>query len=329
MLRYRKQLTLRELLAATRLVEANLLTLDFTGITGNKACLGKRRLQCGIVFNQGTSDAMTNSTSLTRFATASHVDLDIKAIQLLNQFERLANDHATSFAREELIDRLAIDNDRTRTALHEHTSDSTLATAGTVEITFSHDNPLDFQSLRLLGSVRMLIAGVALQLLQHSVAKRALRQHAFNGGFQSTTREALLHLLEVGFVDTTRITGMAVVLLVVSLVAGNSQLLNVSDNDEITGINVRSIDSLVLAAKATSDFGGEAAEHLVRGVYHKPLALHLMWLGGKRFHVCAVLKKLGADWRKARILVDYRSRCQCFHNKSTSQAKKTRLAEPR
>jgi hypothetical protein len=74
------------------------------------------------------------------------------------------------------------------------------------------------------------------------------------------------------------------------LVTGNGELFDVGDDDEIAGINVRGVDGLVLATQATSNFGSEAAEHLVCGVYHKPLALHLMWLGGKRFHVCAVLK---------------------------------------
>ena len=83
---------------------------------------------------------------------------------------------------------------------------------------------------------------------------------------------------------------MAVVLLVLGLVAGHDNPLDIGDDNEIAGINVGSIDSLVLATQAVGNLRGEAAEHLVCGVYHKPLALHLMWLGGKRFHVCAVLK---------------------------------------
>jgi hypothetical protein len=51
-LAHRSELTLGELLAATRLVEADFLTLDFAGIASNKTSLGQRRLQCCIVFDQ-------------------------------------------------------------------------------------------------------------------------------------------------------------------------------------------------------------------------------------------------------------------------------------
>jgi len=52
---------LGELLAATGLVEANLLTFDFTGIAGDETGLGQRRLQGGIELDQRTGDAVTNS----------------------------------------------------------------------------------------------------------------------------------------------------------------------------------------------------------------------------------------------------------------------------
>jgi hypothetical protein len=49
----RSELTLGELLAATRLVEADFLTLDFAGIAGNKASLGQDRAASAcIVFDQ-------------------------------------------------------------------------------------------------------------------------------------------------------------------------------------------------------------------------------------------------------------------------------------
>lgn len=199
------ELTLGELLAATRLVETNLLAFHFACITRDKAGLGQCRLQHCIVFDQGTGNAVTDSTSLSGFTTTSHIDLDIEPLELLNQFKRLTNDHASGFAGEKLIDRLAIDDNGARTTFHENTSDGALATTGTVEITFSHDDPLDFQRLGLLGGVRMLFASVALQLLEHGVAQRTLRQHALDGGFQGTARETLLHLLEIGFGNAARI----------------------------------------------------------------------------------------------------------------------------
>ena len=38
------------------------------------------------------------------------------------------------------------------------------------------------------------------------------------------------------------------------------------------------------AAQAAGNLGREAAKHLVSGVYHKPLALHFMRLGGESLH---------------------------------------------
>jgi hypothetical protein len=115
---------------------------------------------------------------------------------------------------------------------------------------------------------------------------------------------------------------MAVVLLVLGLVAGDNDPLDIGDDDEITRVNVRRIDRLVLATQTAGDFGSEAAEHLVCGVNHKPLALHLMWLGGKRFHVCAVLKELGADWRKPEIVFDLPEDCQSKAGKGSPRKKR-------
>ena len=112
---------------------------------------------------------MTDRTSLPGFTATGHIDLDVEPLQLLDQFERLANNHATRFTGEKLIDRLAIDDDSARTTLHEYASNCALAPTRTVKITFSHNDPLDFQRLGLLGCVRMLGTSVAFQLLEHGV----------------------------------------------------------------------------------------------------------------------------------------------------------------
>jgi hypothetical protein len=59
--------------------------------------------------------------------------------------------------------------------------------------------------------------GVALHLLQHRVAQRALGQHALDRLLEDAAGEALLQLGEVGFVDAARVAGVAVVLLVLAL----------------------------------------------------------------------------------------------------------------
>jgi hypothetical protein len=60
----RSELALGELLAATCLVEADFLTLNFTSIAGNKTSLGQCGLQRCIVFDQGAGNTVANSTCL-------------------------------------------------------------------------------------------------------------------------------------------------------------------------------------------------------------------------------------------------------------------------
>src|SRR5437667_4207606 len=53
-------LSLRELLTAARLVEANLLSLDFPGVACHETRLRQRRLQLTVVVDQGTGDSVAH-----------------------------------------------------------------------------------------------------------------------------------------------------------------------------------------------------------------------------------------------------------------------------
>src|SRR5690606_6448868 len=116
------------------------------------------------------------------------------------------------------------------------------------------------------------------------VTQRALRQHALDGLLEHASREALLQLREVGFTDTTRISGVMVVLLVERLVAGHAKLVDVDHDDVVAGIDVRRIDRLVLATQTTGNLSRKTAKHLVGRIDNKPVALDFMRLGRKRFH---------------------------------------------
>ena len=140
------------------------------------------------------------------------------------------------------------------------------------------------RDLRLLRRVRVRRAGVALELLQHLVAERALGQHALDGLLERAAGEALLHLREIGRRDAARVAAVAVVELVLGLVAGDAELLDVGDDDEVAGVHVRRVDGLVLAAQAQRDLARETAEDLVRGVDDEPVPLDFVRLGGKGFH---------------------------------------------
>ena len=123
----------------------------------------------------------------------------------------------------------------------------------------------------------MNTTGVALELLDHGVAQRTLRQHALNSFFQSTLRETLLHLAKRGFIDTARVTRVTVILFVFGLVTRHTQFFNVDNNNEITGIDMRGVLRLMLATQAARNF---------TGVNDEPVALDFMRLGGERFPLC-------------------------------------------
>src|SRR5579864_4105350 len=127
-----KRLTLRELLPAACLVEADLLTFDFTCITRHEASVRQSRLQRCVVVHQRAGDAVANRTGLTRFTAARDVHLDVERYSVVREFQRLAHDHQRGFAREVVGDGLAVHNDVALACLDEDTSDGALAAARTV-----------------------------------------------------------------------------------------------------------------------------------------------------------------------------------------------------
>jgi hypothetical protein len=78
------------------------------------------------------------------------------------------------------------------------------------------------------------------------------------------------------------------------LVAGDADLVGVDDDDEITGVDVRRVNGLVLAAQTECHFAGDTSEHLVGGVNHKPLVLHFGRLGAEGLHEGLSLQQ--RDW---------------------------------
>src|SRR5690606_21105874 len=129
---------LRELLAASRLVEADLLALDLARIPRDQPCLRQHRLESVVEIDQRAGDAVANRACLARLPATVHVDLDVEGRAVVGQRQRLANDHATGFAREVLVDRLAVDDDTAVAALQEDSRHRRLAPAGAVVVLTNH-----------------------------------------------------------------------------------------------------------------------------------------------------------------------------------------------
>src|SRR5690606_32318606 len=161
----RQKSALAELLATTRLVEANLLAFHFAGIASHQTSALELGLQRFIVVDEGAGDAVTHCTCLAAFATTMHVDVEIKRFEVVGEARGLALDVAAGFTSEVFVDGLAVDDDLARTFLQVHTSDRSLAAAGAIVPITDHDLSLDFQRFGLLSGVRMLFASINLEFL--------------------------------------------------------------------------------------------------------------------------------------------------------------------
>src|SRR5882672_10247560 len=142
----------------------------------------------------------------------------------------------------------------------------------------------EFEDLRLLRRMRMGCTRVALELLDHCVAERALRKHSLDRLLEHAAGEPRLHFAERPRRDAARIAAVAVIELPLHLVAGDADLFDIGDDDEVAGIHVRRKDRLVLAAQSRRDLGREPAEHLVGRVDDVPGARDIAGPGGEGLH---------------------------------------------
>ena len=81
---------------------------------------------------------MTDRTSLTGDTTTFNGDVQIQFLNHVDQFQRLTNYHAGSFATEVLFQRTLVDNDFTVARFDKHTSGGAFAATSAVVLIFSH-----------------------------------------------------------------------------------------------------------------------------------------------------------------------------------------------
>src|SRR5438477_12502098 len=72
--------------------------------------------------------------------------------------------------------------------------------------------------------------------------------------------------------------------LVVLLVAGDLDLVDIGHDDEIAGVYVRGVDWFVLAPQPMRNTARQAPEHLVIGVDDIPMPRNVLRFGGIGFH---------------------------------------------
>lgn len=121
----------------------------------------------------------------------------------------------------------------------------------------------------------MLSALVHLELGGHLATELGLGKHAFDGLLNDCLWTASKELDEGLFAETTGEAGVAAIELLVSLEAGEDDLLGIDDHDVIAHIDIGGVEGVELAGEDRSGVGGEAAEGLAAGIEHVPLTLDI------------------------------------------------------
>src|SRR5690554_2202385 len=133
--------------------------------------------------------------------------------------------------------------------------------------------------------MRMFVAGINLELLEHSATQRRTRQHAFDSQLQDTLRRTLNQFFETHAFQAARKTGVVMINLGLGLVPGHANLVGVDHHDVITGIHVRRILRLVFATQAAGNLCGNTAQSLTFRIEQQPVVFNILWFGTKSLHV--------------------------------------------
>src|SRR5262249_54471098 len=95
----------------------------------------------------------------------------------------------------------------------------------------------------------------------------------------STARTDTLRFVSADVTGKTHITFLFL------LFSRESHFFRVDDNDKISGVDMWGENRFSFPTQQLGSLHGDAAEHLVLGVDHPPLARHFAGFGRKRFHL--------------------------------------------
>ncbi len=130
----------------------------------------------------------------------------------------------------------------------------------------------------------MLGTLVNLQLAVDSASEAVVRDHPLDRALDEELGTALAALAEgLGLVASDE-SGEAHVALLGLFLAADLDFSRIDHYDKIAGVDMRSEDRLVLAAKQVGGLDGDMAEVLVLGIDHPPLAFDLGSFSGKSLH---------------------------------------------
>src|SRR6218665_409081 len=131
----------------------------------------------------------------------------------------------------------------------------------------------------LLRLVRVFRSGVDLEFPQLCSTERVLRKHPADGLLNRTDRVLLQQFSIANSLQTPRVPGLTIRLLLRELLTGKSYPVGIDDNNEVAGVDVVRKDRLVLAAQQRGSVAGESTEHNIGGVNNNPVPLDIRRLG--------------------------------------------------
>ncbi len=115
----------------TSLLAAELLTFNGTRVTSHESFLLEGGLVFGVVSDESTSDAQTDSTQLTGDSTATGGDFHVPFFGVAENRERKVSNHVLHFGMEVILEITTIDSALAGTRLQDHSGDGVLAAAST------------------------------------------------------------------------------------------------------------------------------------------------------------------------------------------------------
>jgi len=153
-----------------------------------------------------------------------------------------------------------------------------------VDTTSFVDSTLEFEFLRALGLVRVLIAGVNLELPELLEAKWSAGHHSLDGPADDLPGLLGKHLFGRCDLLSPGIVGVILVFFLVPLFPGEVDFLGVHNDHEIAGVAMGCKVGLVLTAQDVRDGDGQPTDNQIRRINYDPLLLDRLGICHKRGH---------------------------------------------
>src|SRR5210317_416398 len=108
--------------------------------------------------------------------------------------------------------------------------------------------------------MRMIGTAIDFKFSVHLTAELVFRQHPLDGFPDQFFRSLFKQLVGSNCRQTASIAAVTIILFLSQLVSGQTDFLCVEDDDEVTGVNTRGENGLVLAAQDTGNLSSRPAK---------------------------------------------------------------------